>query len=190
VLQERSVTAPLEARRLPNFSDRLKKLTAGLPPADAKVNALIAAKRAAFLKAKPDVAKGAMVYEKHCAACHQIAGKGAKVGPQLDGIGLRGLERLLEDTLDPNRNVDQAFRTTNIRTKRGVLLEGLMLRKDGAVFVLADAKGKEVRVKEAEVEERSVSNLSPMPANFADAVPADDFMHLLAYLLAQRPDKR
>ena len=39
-------------------------------------------------------------------------GKGNRIAPQLDGIGSRGLERLLEDTLDPRRIVDQAFRTS------------------------------------------------------------------------------
>ena len=35
-----------------------------------------------------------------------------EIAPHLDGIGNRGLERLLEDVLDPNRNVDQLFRAT------------------------------------------------------------------------------
>lgn len=190
LLQERAVTAQIETRGLPNWPDRLKKLTAGLPPADAKINAMMATRRAGYLASAVDASAGAAVFEKHCAACHQVAGKGAKIGPQLDGIGLRGLERLLEDTLDPNRNVDQAFRTTNLKTKRGTLLQGLLLRQEGAVLVLADAQGKEVRVKENEVEERSVSNLSPMPANFAEAIPEADFYRLIAYLLSQRPDKR
>ena len=36
------------------------------------------------------------------------------VGPQLDGVGTRGLERLIEDVLDPNRNVDPAFRASHV----------------------------------------------------------------------------
>ncbi|MFQ3649683.1 MAG: c-type cytochrome, partial [Gemmataceae bacterium] len=179
-----------EARHLPQFKQRLSKLTAGLPPVDTQVAQLIATRRDEFLKQRGDVKQGAIVFEKHCATCHQVAGKGAKIGPQLDGIGLRGLERLLEDTLDPSRNVDQAFRTTTIRTTRGVLVQGLLLRQDGAVLVLADAQGKEVRVKESDIEERSVSNLSPMPANFAEAIKPQEFRDLMAYLLSQRPETR
>ena len=33
--------------------------------------------------------------------CHQIANKGAKVGPQLDGIGIRGLERISKTCSTP-----------------------------------------------------------------------------------------
>ena len=71
-----------------------------------------------------------------------MSGKGAKIGPQLDGIGIRGLERLLEDTLDPSRNVDQAFRTTILNLKSGQVVSGLLLKEEGEVLVLADAAGK------------------------------------------------
>jgi putative heme-binding domain-containing protein len=187
LLQERAVYLRLERANPPKWKERVAKLTAGLPAADKKMQALLDARRKGFLKAKKDVARGAKVYEKSCAICHQIGGKGAKIGPQLDGIGLRGLERLLEDTLDPNRNVDQAFRSTTLTTKKGKVISGLLLKEEGAVLVLADAQGKEVRVAKKDVEERSVSQLSPMPANFAEQIAEADFYHLMAYLLAQKP---
>ena len=76
--------------------------------------------------------------------CHTLASKGAKVGPQLDGVGIRGLDRLLEDVLDPNRNVDQNFRLTILNLKDGRVVRGLLLREEGEVYVMADDKGKEV----------------------------------------------
>ena len=102
-------------------------------------------------------------------------------------MGVRGLERLLEDILDPNRNVDQAFRTTQLALKDGQLVSGLLLREEGAVLVLADAQGKEVRVPAESVEERKVSTASPMPANLADGIAEPEFYQLLAYLLEQLP---
>jgi putative heme-binding domain-containing protein len=189
LLQERAVVLALYAAKLPGLEVRLKKLTAGLPAADVKLAELVRTRRRGFQSAKADVARGAAVFEKHCANCHQIGGKGAKVGPQLDGIGLRGLDRLLEDTLDPNRNVDQAFRQTNLTLTSGRLVQGLLLREEGAVLVMADSQGKEVRVAKVDVEERSVSPLSPMPANVAEQVPEKEFYDLMAYLLTQRPSK-
>ncbi|MFM7150017.1 MAG: hypothetical protein ACKO23_09265, partial [Gemmataceae bacterium] len=99
------------------------------------------------------------------------------------------LERLLEDTLDPNRNVDEAFRTTRLVLTSGKTIEGLMLREEGAVLVLADQQGKEVRVEKKDIEERGISPLSPMPANFLEQISESDFNHLLAYLLALKPSK-
>ncbi|MFO0842735.1 MAG: c-type cytochrome [Gemmataceae bacterium] len=189
LLQEPAVVFRLAAVKTPMLKERLAKLTAGLPAADAKLAQLIAARRKGYLAAKPDVAKGVAVFEKVCANCHQVGGKGAKVGPQLDGIGLRGLDRLLEDTLDPNRNVDEAFRTTRLVLTSGKSVEGLFLREEGAVLVLADQQGKEVRVPKKEVEERSLSPLSPMPANLHEQIAEGEFSHLLAYLLSLKPTK-
>jgi putative heme-binding domain-containing protein len=192
LLLEPAVVPRLGAARVPGLKARVAKHTQGLPPADQRLQELLRQRRAGFVKAKADAALGAKVFEKNCAICHQVGGQGAKIGPQLDGIGVRGLDRLLEDTLDPNRNVDQAFRSTTLTLKKGQVLSGLLLKEEGAVLVLADAQGKEVRVPKDEVEERAVSQVSPMPANFGDAIPEADFYHLLAYLLKQQqtpPDK-
>ena len=99
-----------------------------------------------------------------------MAGKGAKIGPQLDGIGTRGLDRLMEDILDPNRNVDQTLRVTNLALKNGQVVSGLLLREEGEVLIMADAQGKEVRVPKSSVDERATSPLSPMPANLVDQI--------------------
>ncbi len=54
------------------------------------------------------------------------------------------------------------------------------------MLVFADPQGKEVRVPAEEVDERSVSKLSPMPANVADLIPEADYYNLLAFLLEQK----
>ncbi len=185
LLQEPRVQGRLRAAKVPNLPERLAKLTQGLPVADQRIEELIKNRRSGFAGAKTDVALGAKFFEKHCLACHQIAGKGAKIGPQLDGIGVRGPDRLLEDLLDPSRNVDEAFRTTTILYD-GRLFSGLLYGEEGDVLLLADKEGKEIRIPKSKVEKRTVSPLSPMPANLADDVPEADFYHLLAYLLAQR----
>jgi hypothetical protein len=46
-----------------------------------------------------------------------------------------------------------------------------------------------VRIPENTVDERAVSQLSPMPANFVDQVSEAEFNNLLAYLLSQRAAK-
>ena len=144
----------------------------------------------AYTSAKPDKELGLKIFTKHCGACHKIGEAGGKIAPQLDGVGNRGLERLLEDTLDPNRNVDQAFRARIITTKDERTITGLMLRVEGEVVVVADAEGKEVRIPTKEIDTNRETMLSPMPANFGDAIPEADFNHLLAYLLEQRAKEK
>jgi putative heme-binding domain-containing protein len=186
LLQEPAVRLRLEAARVPDLRPRLAKLTRGLPSADQKLQAVINQRSAGFARAKPDPKLGALVFEKSCALCHQIANKGAKIAPQLDGVGARGVDRLLEDILDPNRNVDQAFRSTTLTLTNGQILSGLMLREEGQILVMADAQGKEQRIPRDTVESRVVSQASPMPANFAEQLSEADLYHLLAFLLRQR----
>lgn len=188
VLLELNVSRRLQSHKLPNLDARVGQLTAGLPPADERIAQLIGERRAGFLAATPDPVHGAQVFKKVCAACHRLQNEGHKIGPELDGVGIRGLDRLLEDILDPSRNVDQAFRATLVTTVDGRVLSGLALRDEGNVLVLADAEGKEVRVPHDEIDERDVGNLSPMPNNAADLIPPDEFYDLLAYLLSQRQE--
>jgi putative heme-binding domain-containing protein len=183
LLQDPAIKPRLEATRLPRLKERLAELTAGLPQAGKEVQDLLQRRREGFQHAKKDAALGAQVFAKNCANCHQVGGQGAKIGPQLDGVGVRGLERLLEDVIDPNRNVDQAFRQTTLTLKKGQVLTGLLLKEEGEVLVLADSQGKEVRVAKDEVEERAASQVSPMPGNFAEQIAEGDFNNLLAYLL-------
>ncbi len=186
LLQQRPVTINLESSGLPKVAERITTLLKGLPPADEKLAALYASRRDGFQNAKADPGLGAKVFEKNCGICHQLGGKGAKVGPQLDGVGSRGLDRLMEDVLDPNRNVDQSFRVTTLALKNGQVVSGLLLREEGEVLIVADSQGKEIRVPRSTVDDRSISPISPMPANLTEQISADDFYRLMAYLLSRR----
>jgi putative heme-binding domain-containing protein len=188
-LKERRVEIGLENAQIPRLSERMAAALKGLPPADRKLRKLLGSRRDGFVREAHNPARGEGVFEKNCANCHQLGGKGARVGPQLDGIGSRGLERLLEDVLDPNRNVDQSFRVTSLALVSGQVVSGLLLREDGEVLVVADSQGKEVRVPRNKVEERSTIQLSPMPANMADQIPEPEFQDLMAFLLQHREEK-
>ncbi|MBX3744261.1 MAG: c-type cytochrome [Verrucomicrobiae bacterium] len=164
----------------------MDRLLSELPDEDAEVDRLLEARRAEFLRARTDLSRGRDVYGMACAACHQLEGQGGLVGPQLSGIGTRGVERLIEDILAPNRNVDHAFWTTSLTLRDGDVVTGLFRREEGALLVLANSAGLEFTMPKAEVTERRESGVSLMPSNYAEALSEEDFHHLLAYLLAQR----
>lgn len=190
LLQDNAVQTRLRESRVPNANMRIAALTKGLPTADQKMLGLMKQRSGAFAKVKPDPMLGKAVFTKNCAICHQIGNEGTKIGPQLDGIGGRGLDRLLEDVLDPNRNVDAAFRQTTLLLKDGKSVVGLLLREEGQIVVMADDKGKEVRVPKDDIDAKRNSLLSPMPANLSEALPEKDFHDLMAYLLTQRPKEK
>jgi len=183
VLVDRVVAVRIEALKDEKLAKQAKELAKGAPAVDAGLAGKIAAVRSVSSKSG-DRKRGAELFVQHCAACHQVAGKGARVGPQLDGVATRGLERLAEDVFDPNRNVDQAFRTTVISMKDGRVVSGLLLRQEGKTLTLADAMGKDVVVKTDDIEERAMSPLSPMPAGLGDRLSPNDMVDLLAYFVS------
>ena len=186
LLQDPPVIERLKPRLNPQRESRIAELTSRLPPADQRLRDLIAQRLAKFSASGAAPEKGAALFKTHCSACHKIGELGQKVGPQLDGIGQRGAERLLEDILDSNRNVDGAFRATVIVTKAGLAITGLKLREEGQLTVLVDALGKEQRISADDIEESQLSAISPMPSNFGDIISEADFQNLLAYLLSQK----
>lgn len=190
LLQEPAVRERLKNVNLTDLDKRIATLTHGFPALDAQVQSLIDARRAAYAKSKPNLAAGQKVFEQNCVACHAIDGKGGMVGPQLDGIGNRGLDRLLEDVLDPNRAVDPAFHAWNVRLKDGSDLSGILRREEGQTLVLADPTGKEIAIPKAQIVERKESNLSLMPTNFGEVIPTNDFHSMMGYLLSKNAVKK
>lgn len=186
LLRDQPLLSKLNSVGTPDVRERAQKLITTLPDADATIQRLIDQRRRDFASATPDKAQGRQLYTQLCAVCHQLGGQGTLVGPQLDGIGNRGVERLLEDILDPNRNVDHAFATTTLILKNGDVESGLFRREEGAVLVLANSAGLEFTIPKADVAERRESNTSLMPANFGEALTTEQLNDLLTYLLDQR----
>ncbi len=156
------------------------------PAQRAGLDALIAQRADAFDQKLGDTEKGAELFKMHCASCHQVAGEGGLIGPQLDGIGSRGVARLSEDILDPNRNVDAHFYITTLTLKDGVVIAGFLLAERGQVLVLVDTSGVEHRVAKGQVEKRETAPLSLMPAAFGQLLNEGQFSDLLAWLVKQR----
>lgn len=190
-ISARTLTRPsVEQRLLASLSDDEKQLfsevTSRLPDENAELKKLITARQQSYISSVGSRDIGAKLFGKNCATCHQVAGQGKKVGPNLDGIGGRGLARLLEDVLAPNRNVDVAFRATTVVTVNGKLITGLARPIVDGQLTIIDSNGKEISIPEKSIDERIQSRLSPMPANFGESMKDDEFRHLLSYLLSLR----
>ncbi|MDB6129831.1 MAG: Cytochrome c, partial [Verrucomicrobiales bacterium] len=168
-----------------NLKSQWTTLTKGLTGLDAERQRIIDHRLVAFRASKPDPALGMDVFMKNCAVCHQLGGKGAVVGPQLDGVGNRGAERLCEDILDPNRNVDAAFYYSNVTLKDDQSFSGLFRGEKGATLIFVDGTGKELTVPKKDIKERIESHNSLMPENFYEVITVPDFNNLLGFLLSQ-----
>jgi putative heme-binding domain-containing protein len=187
LLQQPALKFKLAVLKAPELVDRATQLTSSLPAPDLQLALLMARRKKEFDPANCSPDNGKTAFVKRCAVCHQIGSEGAKIGPQLDGVGIRGIDRLLEDILDPNRNVDAAFRSSAIALTDGRILTGLKRREEGSEVVFANSEGKEFRIPAGEIEELKLSPTSLMPGNFGELVPEAEMADILAWLLTQKP---
>jgi putative heme-binding domain-containing protein len=132
-----------------------------------------------------DPQKGAHIFQINCATCHQIKHQGGLIGPQLDGIGSRGIQRLTEDILDPNRNVDSHFHLTQFTFNDGTTSSAFITSERGNALQIRDLEGKFKRLQKAKIASRLTLPISLMPATFGKALTSKDFVNLIEWLRTQ-----
>lgn len=118
-----------------------------------------------------------------CAVCHQVDGKGGKVGPDLSRIGGKfDRPHLIESLLEPSRQIVEGYRTSNVLMTSGQVLVGIMKEEQDHSFVLEDAEGKRITVQRADVEKVQSNPVSLMPGDLAASLSKSDFVDLVAYM--------
>jgi putative heme-binding domain-containing protein len=122
-----------------------------------------------------------------CASCHEIDGRGNRVGPQLSGIGRDSTRRsLLRAILQPNENISPAHRLWQVETRDGEVRLGMALRKGGRREIYRDATGNTFRVTKEELVSTRELNRSLMPPDLPRNMTAAELRDLLAYLMQRR----
>jgi putative heme-binding domain-containing protein len=170
--------------RDPGLQARLGKLL-GTPARDRAV--VVARYRQALrqLEAagqKGDPLAGARLFAGNCLACHQTQGQGHRVGPDLAGIGNRPTEALIEDLLDPSKEVAPDFRDFILVTRDGRQLSGLLAAETASSVTLRRAEGVEDTVLRTEIEDLRTTGKSLMPEGLEQVLRPQDVADLLAFL--------
>ncbi|MDZ4859425.1 MAG: PVC-type heme-binding CxxCH protein [Candidatus Hydrogenedentes bacterium] len=168
----------------PKLNERYDALVARAPSVTDDDEKVIAALKEKFAAHTPDTARGKIAFEKNCLVCHDMTRRGGLRGPNIEGVGQRGIDRLLQDVVTPSRDVHPSFRTTVITTRDGAVMSGLLLRETATQWVLLDNEANEHTFARAEVEDIRKEWLSPMPSGFGQTLPEAEFLNLLAFLLA------
>jgi len=159
--------------------DRAKKLLAG--EVDANRAKVIADYKPA-LETPGDIAKGKLLFQQKCSNCHQIAGVGHVVGPNLQSVANKSPADLLIAILDPNREAQPNFATYVVETQDGKVLNGLLVADTATSVTLRRAEAKEDVVLRSNIETIVTSGKSLMPEGFEKDIPPAAVADLLAYL--------
>lgn len=133
------------------------------------------------LSASRNLQHGHELFLAGCATCHRIGSEGNEVGPDLLGqIGMAE-ESLLKDILMPSERIRPGYETTQVETRGGASVVGL-LKSEGATSVtLAQAGGVEQVILRKDIAgvRRLATSLMP---SFAETLTPQDAADLLGWL--------
>jgi putative heme-binding domain-containing protein len=162
-------------------SDRLATIKT-LAEKSANRSDRIESKLASIKRETVDLEIGKKMYADKCAQCHKLGSVGNVLGPQLEGIGNRGLERLCEDILWPDRNVDEAFRVTLLLLDGGETVTGLVQERNDASITIAEQNGTKRVIPIMDIEQEKKGEVSLMPSNFDEVLTTKELACLLEFL--------
>ncbi|MDA0658378.1 MAG: PmoA family protein [Planctomycetota bacterium] len=123
----------------------------------------------------------------NCGACHQVGTRGTPFAPSLADIGRRAsLVDVVESVLHPSRKIVQGFAITHVTTIDGRVMSGVIKSETDTVIQLFQQDGKTIEVAKDQVDDRTLSDTSVMPANFGLLLAPQELADVVAWLMTQR----
>jgi putative membrane-bound dehydrogenase-like protein len=136
----------------------------------------------ALYRAKGDKLNGAKLFEKNCANCHKLHGKGIVLGPDLTGSERRDRNKLVHNIVDPSAEVRPQYISHVVVTKNARIVTGLMADSNDTKITLLDKENKRVVLNRDDIEEINESTQSLMPEKLLEKLTDQEIRDLIAYI--------
>jgi putative membrane-bound dehydrogenase-like protein len=134
------------------------------------------------LSAKGDAAQGKLVFQKNCASCHEVAGIGQPVGPNLAAMISRGAESVLFNVLAPNVEIDPRFLEYVVLTTDGQVITGVVAGETSTAVTIRGPENKTATVLRVDIDDMHNTGKSLMPEGFEKVIDKKSMADLLAFL--------
>lgn len=123
-----------------------------------------------------------------CARCHQIGGRGGRIGPELTATaGVLSRERLIESIVRPGKEIAPQFATWLVVTTAGKSQVGVLVKELATgEQTYADNKGDLFEFKPGEIETRHAQSTSIMPDGLPQLMTVQELRDLVAFLQAEK----
>jgi putative membrane-bound dehydrogenase-like protein len=164
---------------------RAQKPQLALAKTNSTPRAQVLQEFARALQLTGDAAKGKAIYLERCASCHRLFGQGTPVGPDLESVRASGNETIFNNILDPNREINQRFVTSELKTKDDEDLVGIIANDAPNGITLRQANGIETFVPRAQLLSLRQTGKSLMPEGLEAGLNTQDIANLLAYVSGQ-----
>ncbi len=119
-----------------------------------------------------------------CSRCHQIAGRGTRVGPELTATtGTLAERRLIESIVRPSKEIAPQFVSWLVVTTTGKSFVGVLVHQEATgLQTYADQQGNLIELKPDQIEARRAQPTSIMPDALAHQLTLQEFRDLIAFL--------
>jgi putative heme-binding domain-containing protein len=128
-----------------------------------------------------DAARGRGVFDKNCAQCH-MPQKGRRIGPDLSGVSSQTKEQLLQNVLDPSREIQARFTNYIVTTKDGRILDGLIVSETPGTVTLRSSDADDQTMLRRNIVEIRASSVSLMPEGLEKNMSRQELADLIAFL--------
>ena len=121
-----------------------------------------------------------------CIKCHRLGELGAKIGPDLTGIGGRmSRSRIVESILEPSRTIAPKYETLAVAMNDERILTGVKIAETDETLTLGGNEGQQYVLSKADIEEQQVQSLSLMPEGLEKGLTPAQFVDLIAFLCSR-----
>jgi putative heme-binding domain-containing protein len=134
-----------------------------------------------------DSARDALI-RTQCVFCHRVSADpslpAGVFGPDLTQVSARfGRKDLLDHILSPSKFIDEKFRLVTVQTSDGKTFSGSLESEDDERVVLKPnpLAPETVEVGKAMIKQRTISEISPMPAGLLNSLKAEQILDMLAW---------
>ena len=160
-----------------------EKASALLSASSSQGRAEVLKKYEAALTMPADRERGKAAFKKHCSVCHRVEGVGYELGPNLAAMKARGPAAILNNVLDPNREVNPQYVNYQVLTSDGRMMTGMIVAESAGSMTLVRAEGAKETVLRGEIERLQSSGVSLMPEELEKAIDVQAMADLIDYLM-------
>ncbi len=138
------------------------------------------------LSLKGNVERGRELFKAEamqCIKCHRIGNTGSTLGPDLSQIGKKMTRaQILENILEPSKNIDPPYITYVVEMTNGKLVTGLLVKRTDDEVVIKSVGDKEERVPAKLIASLVALKFSLMPEQLLRDLTAEQAADLVDFL--------
>jgi putative heme-binding domain-containing protein len=120
-----------------------------------------------------------------CFKCHQAAGQGGKIGPDLSNLVYRDYTSVMKDIIEPSAAINPEHLAYNVQLTDGGMETGVILSETPESVTLGQVSGKSLEISRKNILRMKPSAVSLMPEGLLKGLNSQQQKDLLTFLLTE-----